>query len=366
MSSVEIRVDQQSTTHIKQRRRTMLWLVLFIVLPVIGGTWLYLQHAFEQQRLALINSVQEGNATKVRTLLEQGAAPNTLIRFQTESSLLDAIQQLYRRPSHNDISPDETVLMYAADQDRTDIVRLLLKYGADVNRRDAPEGGKTALHYAAGQGSYVSVKMLLDHGATVNVQDGSGLTPLLSAILAEFFEGNKPQPKQSTQCVDLLLQHGAEVDYGTADGSTPLIVAACGPAYGSLSLLIKHGANVNAHDKRGDTPLMRAAMTLQVASVRKLLQSGATVNTQDERGKSALRYAVEEGYAKQNAAFSAALPTDYGDTLFLLIDSGADPELPDKSGKTPLQIATSNPVQFAELELLWLVVRHGLWEVRGR
>jgi hypothetical protein len=97
----------------------------------------------------------------------------------------------------------------AACHNSTDIVKLLLEHGTDVNA----QGGKygTALQAAAGDyGSKDTAKLFLEHGADVNAQGGYFGTALQVAI---------SQGRSDT--VKLLCEHGADVNaqggnYGTA------------------------------------------------------------------------------------------------------------------------------------------------------
>ena len=61
----------------------------------------------------------------------------------------------------------------------SNVVRLLLKHGADVNARtDKDKGHSTPLHIAAENGRLEVVHVLLQHGANVGAKDGSGRTAL--------------------------------------------------------------------------------------------------------------------------------------------------------------------------------------------
>ena len=63
----------------------------------------------------------------------------------------------------------------AARKGNVEIVKMLLKEGADVNARD--KYGRTALYVAAWRGHVEIVKMLLKEGADVNAADNDGNTP---------------------------------------------------------------------------------------------------------------------------------------------------------------------------------------------
>lgn len=93
------------------------------------------------------------------------------------------------------------------------VVRLLLDYGADVNRRDN-NNNQTALHFAADKGRTAMVKTLLNNGADVTLVNTAGNTALhLAAGYGE------------AKVVQLLLDHGADVDAKNNWGQIPQDVA---------------------------------------------------------------------------------------------------------------------------------------------
>lgn len=63
----------------------------------------------------------------------------------------------------------QTVLFHAAARGHTDICRVLLDRGADLNFRDA--AGKSALHFAIANNQYQTVKFLLEAGANTTGVD---------------------------------------------------------------------------------------------------------------------------------------------------------------------------------------------------
>jgi hypothetical protein len=74
----------------------------------------------------------------------------------------------------------------ATQYNQTDIVRLLLDHGADVNARALNDF--TALHYAVVRNQTTIVELLLGRGADVHAVDGNGYTPLSYAV-AQGFQG---------------------------------------------------------------------------------------------------------------------------------------------------------------------------------
>ena len=66
--------------------------------------------------------------------------------------------------------------MFAAQYNRTDVIRLLLQNGVDVNRRNL--SGNTAVHWAAGWNKPEAIALLVKHGASINIKNNVGDKPI--------------------------------------------------------------------------------------------------------------------------------------------------------------------------------------------
>ena len=73
-----------------------------------------------------------------------------------------------------------TPLLYAARDGRTDIARMLLAAGANLNQTEA--NGESPLLVAINNGQTELAQMLLEKGADPNATDGFGRAPLWSAV----------------------------------------------------------------------------------------------------------------------------------------------------------------------------------------
>lgn len=93
---------------------------------------------------------------------------------------------------------DQTPIIVAAQGGCTEIVKMLLQAGANIEHRN--DQGENALISAAQEGHKEIVKMLLDAGANINQENADGETALDLAI----------RLKQKKDLLDLLLEHGAE------------------------------------------------------------------------------------------------------------------------------------------------------------
>jgi len=102
------------------------------------------------------------------------------------------------------INQNKTLLCYAASQNRKEIVLMLLKAGAEINKGSlsspATYGGFTPLHAAAFEGNLELAKLLVEHGASVNAQmDVCRVTPLWEAVV-----------KNRLEVIKYLLSAGAD------------------------------------------------------------------------------------------------------------------------------------------------------------
>ena len=167
------------------------------------------------------------------------------------------------------------------DENRANVVRLLLKIGTDVNVQDKHQ--KTPLHFASSCGNFEVTLALLDHGANVNARDANGLTPLHRVS-----PGSVPyhDPHSLAQ---LLLKRGAEVNAKDENQETPLHSASCMLKLEIARVLLDHGANIHAKNVRGQTSLHLVSRgdgydrsETRTALVELLLSRGADVDARDE------------------------------------------------------------------------------------
>ena len=70
-------------------------------------------------------------------------------------------------------------LLHAAKSKRFDILKLLLNYGANANKKDLNEAFIETLI----SGNYEAIKLMVESGVNVNIKDSKGITPLIYAIL---------------------------------------------------------------------------------------------------------------------------------------------------------------------------------------
>jgi ankyrin repeat protein len=155
------------------------------------------------------------------------------------------------------------------------------------------------------------------------------------------------------------LKNGVNVDTRDSSGQTPLLIATHKNHVGVARLLIEAGANVNAKDSISDTPYLYAGAEGRIEILKMTLGAGANLKDTNRYGGTALipaahhghpeavRILLEAGVAPDHinklgwtALLEAIVLGDGGpvhtEIVGLLVDGGADVNIADKDGVTPL------------------------------
>lgn len=179
-----------------------------------------------------------------------------------------------------------TPLHEAAEMDDEVIVKMLIRYGSNV---DAVDGnGTTPLHIATGRYRYKIIKVLLEAGADVNIVDRGQNTAL--HLSSRGSENGKP-------VTEVLLDSGADIHARNDVGNTALHVAADAPEDLSMvQLLIERGSDVKAANNTGETPLFMAARRGSLPIVNLLLSCGAHIDIEQDGHLSPLTAAADENH----------------------------------------------------------------------
>lgn len=136
--------------------------------------------------------------------------------------------------------------------------------------------GETALHVASATGRTEMVRLLLDAGANVNATTApDGRTPLHLACL----HGNVEAARLLLNCAT------CDADARDRDGDTPLHLAIAGNAR-LVGLLVRHGASTDARNRRNMTPLQRLeletpdpAFSANYANILKILKRNSALHS---------------------------------------------------------------------------------------
>lgn len=290
----------------------------------------------------LAEAVKAGNAELVATLLEAGAD-------------VDARN-----------ADGQTALMLAARTGSVAVAKRLLDAGADVNARELWRA-QTALMWAAGGAFAELTELLLEHGADPKARAAAndwgaqitsepraqyrptgGLTPLLYAARAG-----------CTACVRAIVAAGEEVDRPTPDGVTALMIALDNYEFDTAMTLLDLGANPHYADWWGRTALYlavdmnsyvprtpanpRSKIATGMDVIRRLLAADVEVDPQlnmhrPGRGGNTARFTDYMLTTGATPLLRAAITHDH-EAMRALLDAGADVNLPNVMGVTPLMAA---------------------------
>jgi len=135
------------------------------------------------------------------------------------------------------------------------------------------------------------------------------------------------------------------------------LAAQAGDLYG-VKLVIDCGVNPNIQNKDGDTPLHSAALNGKSEVVKLLLEHGADPNIQNKDGMTPLHFATEYSpwhFAARYSPWDSATERGYLRVVKLLLEHGADPNIQNKDGMTPLHFATER----GSPEVVKLLLEHG-------
>lgn len=219
-------------------------------------------------------------------------------------------------------------LHFAAMSGSVEAVIVLLNRNAQMFVSDSY--GRSALHLAAWKNKLTVVTSILERGADVNAVNKGGDTPLHEA--AEFGHAD---------IVQELLSFGADTEQTSWDG-TPLCKAAREGHVVVVKILVDAGANLDTVDRNGNTtPLLLATFAGHAEIVDILLEKGTNTEYADNEGWTALHIASRKGDIRIASA--------------LVQIGGADLEVKNKSGSTPLMLAASAGLQ----DLVQFFVEHG-------
>jgi serine/threonine-protein phosphatase 6 regulatory ankyrin repeat subunit B len=288
------------------------------------------------------------------------------VNFLTKRILAGLMLLLFSVVSHADTTTSDQQLLKASKQQDWETVRIaLMKKDVDVNT--AQGDGATALAWSVYWDNQEITELLLRTGAKPNVANDYGITPLFLAV-----------KNRNAVMVDALLEGGANPNATLWSGESPLMTAAKTGVNEVVNALLTHGADINIQEpRRNQSALMWAIAFNNPDTARVLIEEGADVNASTimldedfdpvvlegykanvlgtpQGGYTSLMFAARandmatvkllvENKANMNAvavedgtALIIAAAGGYEDLALFLTQQGADPNLTDANGMTPL------------------------------
>lgn len=305
----------------------------------------------------LVEAIKSGDLEKLQFLLDNGHSPNEVQRYTT-SDLFQKVQSAIREMFGNGILAkgameqfrmvnrgeqehvQKTPLELAVQENREDMVRLLVERGADLT-----QNGDELLFAAIKCQNYSMLSYLVEAGVRLeenqrsiyhlfSLLEGRKNPELLTIVdrLQIDFKRYGGEPLRTAvwggdrMLAEYLIQNGADIDYHKPDemfpyASTPVIEAARQNDFHMVRWLVGQGADITIPDKYGDRPYTLAVQNKnqEMAAYLRNLEPEDWHN--------------EENRAQQLAAYK--MPTEMVEYL--------------KTGPLRLEFPEQDEVQWAEL-----------------
>ncbi len=246
----------------------------------------------------LTNACRNGSLEIVRALIKAGADVN-LIDKRAERPL-------------------KTASNGYQEKNISIIVKILLKNGAKPDLFKKGEDGP--LHYAAMFGHFDAVKSLVKYGANVNLLGAYKRTPLIYAAadasspeMVKFLLDSKAKinakneagenalfelitrDESNAEIAEILIDNGINLHYKNKSYGTALHWAAFCGRLNIVEVLLKKGAKVNEKDNSGETAIAKAMSEEKKDIVKLLFKHGAETDSKGAFGYSLLEFASEIG-----------------------------------------------------------------------
>ncbi|NWV54591.1 ASB10 protein, partial [Daphoenositta chrysoptera] len=227
---------------------------------------------------------------------------------------------------------------------KSSAINLIIETRGDVLRWTSSKRGlwslsyeqelTTPLHITASRGYTDCLRLLLLRGAAVDFAPG-GKTALHEACAAA-----------SSDCVRLLLGSGADPEAVSEDGYRPLHLCKSPDSIECVRQLLQHGASANSRtEEEDDTALHVAARHGLAEHVQLLLHHGAELEVKNKEGQTPLNAACAQRHQPQDM-------DRYYRVCQLLVESGASINAADRDRQHPLHLACKNAnAQITELLL---------------
>lgn len=249
----------------------------------------------------------------------------------------------------------------AVKKNDVETARRMIAAGADVNAAYDEYENRSLLDVSY-QGNLDLVKMLVEAGADVNLSDGSGVVPLVRAIVSWH---------ETDEVVKYLIECGANVNACEGESWTPLEAAVHENASDIVKILLKAGANPQIFSEKGEYSLVTAADWGYVDIVKMLLDAGANPNFSRSENCTPLIAACRWGHDEAAALLLQAganpnvIDSDFGDSLLmqaaedgnpkcvkLILGLGVDVNHRNHDGETALLYAVNRRLPHIVLDLL--------------
>jgi hypothetical protein len=207
-------------------------------------------------------------------------------------------------------------------QYKRDHIQRFIKFGPD------DKSLQNQFFDALAKKNYSDAKRLLDKGANPSpaCRAHQRCQPLASA-----------SEEGDLKLIEFLINNGADIDGYNAYDDVALIYALSSGQKEAAKLLVNLDANVNLPNSFGMTPFIGVCMSGDVELAKLMINKGANLDK---------NYLVRVSSAKKGdkspRPLEAALKSKSSKMVSLLLEAGANPELPSSKGQTILELGLND------------------------
>ncbi|KAJ0181928.1 hypothetical protein K1T71_002650 [Dendrolimus kikuchii] len=283
------------------------------------------------------NSSGERLSALLKKLFEShvtGDANEELVKAAANGDAARCAEILARTEgAHADINGfygGHTALQAAAQNGHVEVIRSLVKGGAEVDGED--RDGDRAAHHAAFGDEPAALRALAAAGADLNARNRRRQTPLHIAV-----------NKGHLGVVRTLLQLGVHPSLQDSEGDTPLHDVISKKRDDMLTLLLDHCADMTLTNNNGFNALHHAALRGNPSAMKIML------------GKLPRPWIVDDAKDDGYTALHLAALNNHAEVAELLVRGGARPDLQNANLQTALHLA----VERQHTQIVRLLVAHG-------
>ena len=271
------------------------------------------KHILETQ---LIDMVKKGNFEKTKMLCLLGADvcfwdeknKNALMNVEDENIarlLIDYGADV------NKVNEKSCMVSPLGEVKNVDVARVFIENGADVHQKDV--AFRTPLFRAVEEKNIEKARLILDNDGNDNDANNSLMSLLMKAVSLN-----------DEKMVELLLERNANVNAFDVHKRRALSFVR---NVAIAKKIVENGGVVNYRDKWGNTPLINAVGENRIEIVKLFINSGAEINAQDNNGRTALMHAIKRNNIE---------------VIKILVSNRADLHLKDDYGKSAILMADEN------------------------
>jgi len=231
---------------------------------------LYNQHTDSSQRLTpFLSAAINGFYQITEVLIAKGAMLDRRVVPKVKKG--DSFQPCLSEPG------GMTPLMGATKHNRSEVVKLLLKHGADISPLN--HEGADVFFEACRDGAFEVATLFLEHASSPELRKLMADGHISNAEACATRPLHLACQKRAAGFVPLLISAGAQINCLDAKHATPLHYAAQFGLETTVQALLEAGADPSLLDKHGRTAAQLAQKTKNAASISEILRLGSNLHT---------------------------------------------------------------------------------------